>query len=389
MKELLRKGRDKFTKPLICLIVPLTVLPFFWEQDTIPGKILLVAKFGLMALLWLLHAELISLPENIGLGLVTCSMAVTVKLKGGAGIALLFMVLFLCLVVFPKIHLAYKFKHGLYVLMTIGTCGVAVYGIAMNISAGLDAFEAKTVWNPNNTGIALLAMYFFFQCILGDVHRSCTRWIGYGLTTILFTALIMRTGCRSALLSFLLFQFCFFISYIWKNEKLYSFFHIVVILGSILVFGVVLYLRYGNELIADELLNTPILGKRFFSGREWVWKSAVDYIKDSPFLGNGNQYQLTWVHYSSAHNVPVGIMLCMGILPTLYYFFLQLRPSILFSLQEKCTTWQRIPAICFMAAMVITAFECSLTDAQLNFLFLPLLLGCAPEPVKSEEVSHG
>ena len=392
MKELLRKGRDKLTKPLLCLIVPLTVLPFFWEQDTISGKILLVTKFGLMALLWLLHAELISLPENIGLGLVACSMALTVKLRDGVGIALLFMILFFCLLTFPRIRLSAKFRRWLFFALGISVFGFAIYGIQKNINAGLTVFDMKGFLYPNTSGLLFVASYLFLQCFMSTMKKTWIKWLTFGLFTLLFAGPIYQTGCRSAMMSMAVFLPLFIVLTTLNKEGLFRFCHVAILICTVLICGVFLYLSYGNPVTNQELTNASFLGKKFMTGRERVWQGALEYIGSNFVLGCGNQYNLSdasHIYFSSAHSVPIGIMLCMGTVPTLYYFFLQFRPGTLYSLKEKCTTWQRMPAICFMAAMAITAFECSLTDAQLNFLFLPLLLGCAPEQAKPEEVTHG
>lgn len=382
----IKANREKWTGMLVWLFVPLEVIPFFFENDSTVGKALLLVKLFIVALVYVLHIDVIRIEQHLILMIAVVSMTITVFLHGGVGIVALVLILLMGLVAFPVVKLKEKQIQILFTALSIGALATAGVCAAGNIFNGYTAFDINGRIHPNAFGLLFLSSYLYLRIALHYVTNNKHFNVWLFVITMLYGGLILLTGCRSAIISFVVYVTLTFVLRVWPNRRLWSITYYSLIAFSAMIWFLSLIPMVTNSLATESVNTLTFLGKPVFSGRERVWKSALSYIGASPVFGSGNQYVLTipsiGAEFTSAHNVFLGLLLCVGALPAMSYLALLLRPNQMFSSLREQTPMPYLVPVSFAAALVVATFECSLTDAQYNFLFLLILLDSGRNHVK-------
>lgn len=370
MWQKIQRIRDKYTYWLLLLFIPLAVLPFFFEPDSMMGKSLLLIKAALFGVLYIFYANKQKWYVHVML-LITCaSMGVSIMKHGGAGTALLILTMFFALITFPRITVKRNDLGRLYLLLGIDVTVVILVCMIINYSKGLPAFSWRGEFNTNTIGILLLAAFFFFESALhADGYKlRVTFTDAFVYLCILFLA--YKSGCRSVLLSLFAFVICYFVSVRTKQSNL------LYILLALFSVGICLitYFIYNNDSISNQIVGVELLGKAILSGREKIWSLIFTGCRESPLFGKGIEYIAETTGLESAHNVFMGVLLFGGVIPTLMYLYLLFSGKyILLGNREKTQNVQ-MQKIAFMSCIIVSAFECIFTDNRLNMLFFPLLL---------------
>lgn len=378
MYDFLNRAKEKVTIPLLYAIVPLESIPFLFDMDSIIGKLLLICKFFLVLLFYLLYMNRISRRKRFILSLLTIVMIyISIKNKS-YGFFLIMMILFVSLTVFPAVEILDAHRKNLLLLLGSITFGVFIYTLIRPITIAKKYFfllpaaniSCYGVVNPNTCAYLILATFFFFVSYFEKSKSKKNKWVAIPLICIT-TWFLCFIECRSALLVIIVFV----IGYLLNRRKLMKSTIYYIEIFAVSIFCLLYYVLWNNISNLEQTENgMAFLGKDIFSGREEIWKVALEGFVNKPLLGNGSKYLLEITGTSSAHNVLLSIMVIMGAIPALgyLYFLLSLYGSFTINVENK--GYLTIPQLCFIACIISTAFECSFTDARLNFLFLPLLL---------------
>lgn len=366
VQKIIHKIRDKYTYWLLLLFVPLEVLPFLCEPDSMMGKVLLLVKAVLFGVLYILYLDKQKWYIHVMLFITCVSMGVSVLIHGGIGTALLIMIMFSAICVFPRIELTKEKRNTLFLLLGIGAASMVVTALMRDYQKGLPAFFYKGTYNTNMVGILLLSSCFYWVSILENEQKGFNTWLCV-LVLLLFSYMIIRSSCRSALLAFVVFVLCLLI----RKTKYEKLLYYVISSFSIMICFVILYLEHNTD-IPIGIDNFNMLGKKLMSGREKIWDIVLSEFLQAPFTGQASDYLYQLTGYESTHNVFMGIMFSFGLIPCLCYLKIILSPSLLLSSNSE--KMLRNSQICFVASIIISAFECVYTDNRLNLLFLPLLI---------------
>lgn len=368
MQQMIHKIRDKYTYWILLFFVPLEVLPFLCEPDSLMGKALLFIKAVLFGILYCLYADKQKWYTHAILFIACASMGISVLKHGGAGIALLVLTLFFALFTFPRIEIEAERLSKLYFALAIGGSVIVAFGMIVNYSNGLQSLSWRGVFNPNTFGMAFLSIYFYFETALGtNLQKRIT------LTNVLisgaFLFLLIRAGCRSAIICMIVFFAWLFAT---KERKFNKAIYYSIVIASISICFIIAFVEKGLN-VSSTVNDVQVMGKKLFSGREVIWSTSLAGFIESPLWGQPIEYLADTTHLKSAHSVFMGILFSTGLIPSIVYLIILLVPGFLFVSEDKQEI--ALNKLCFFVSLILSTFECVYTDNRLNLLFLPLLLG--------------
>lgn len=283
------------------------------------------------------------------------------------GSILQYMALLMMALVLNSVVLRRKTYATLHTLTAvILTAYVFTARIPANLSQITDIFGNRI--NPNMLAIFCLAGYCHWRCALDSVRKG--KWLARCLdlcAIVLFGYRMIALECRSVLLVFVMFLAA---SIVFRKPLKYSAFKtlvVLILLASLLFvfFYLGLYQVVGNR---------QILGKSLFSGRQIVWGSGMDLIREHFFFGCGNDTPFMGPHntpMTSSHNTLLGLWKILGIIPMLTFIFLLVSKSN----SGKTYKVLKTPQLIFLCTLVICVFESFYTEAALfvfYLLFLPM-----------------
>lgn len=386
MSQKLECIRNRLVPYVIWLAVPLEVMTFIWEQDSLPGKALLAIKLAFVGILYGLYFFEIPKTKHCFLAIAAVSMGVSVVVKGGAGVFALILILFMALSVFPLIRMTRAQHKVFYTALGCGAMLVILNSLFTNLYMGrsLLALRESSV-NGNTLGMTVLGAALYFFTALDAVADRKWRYLGGVLICCASVALINCTGCRSALITLAVFVVLYVLQEAGKKTN-WAF--VTLAIASAIVAIVIsclsklLGLGFANDTLG--LYNISFFNKSIFSGRDLLWHHVLEGIQSSPLIGVSSDWLAERSGLFSAHNVYLGIFMIVGCIPALIYLYFILSPKSvrLLSPREGCA--YQTGRIAFMACLTLAAFECALTDNRLNFLILPLLLSNCPAETGNE-----
>ncbi len=169
--------------------------------------------------------------------------------------------------------------------------------------------------NANMFAILLLAVYFnFYLLIESSLRKRLIKKISLVSITALTIYYILISNCRIALIVI----FVSLLGLLFKNtiKKNYKLFYKCILLCSFLFVILYIYLWFTKG------INFYIMGKPFFTGRNYVWESTLELIKKYPIWGSGTEIMIQGFGnhiYNSAHNVYLAFWKTIGIIPTITF----------------------------------------------------------------------
>ena len=170
--------------------------------------------------------------------------------------------------------------------------------------------------NPNAIGIGIAEMCLLIFAFFKDWKDK--KKISAGLILITLFAIYL-TFSRTALLFFVVVMlgYLFLGNLISKNRKI-----AVILLTVIIVFGFVFPLIY-IQLWKHYGYDLKLLGKSFFTGREWIWSNLLDYMKEHPntyWYGAGKIERLFWFESYNLHNTYFAYWTQYGLIASLLFW---------------------------------------------------------------------
>ena len=235
-------------------------------------------------------------------------------------------------------------------------------GLAENMLAYPSYYYAFAhTYNENTVGILAVACMMHWGCFF-DMLRVKVRYriLGQLLGMILGWYYVLHTDCRSALIAAVLFTVLYFFCFRVIPARLYQ---IVLSLAlAVLVAFPFLYIKWSS--MVEHTNRFKMFGSTVFTGREKLWQTALDAVRENPWIGAGLSTT------TSMHHVLVELGLRFGVIAVISFCLL-----LVFKDKRigKCRT-SRLAQISFLACMAIACFESFFTDRYLCIFFLSFLL---------------
>lgn len=173
--------------------------------------------------------------------------------------------------------------------------------------------------NPNILGVFIASLLFFPLVAFSYVNKWNRVYIIIGI--IAACVLIYVSSARAVLLSL---ATVFISRLILKySRKLFSYLFIGIVSFNIIflfIYGLLARSSYMQKL---DTLSVEIFGKRFFSGREYLWEQALQFGLTEPLLGHKigilpKEY-IDGTHLVHAHNQYLQIFLESGFIGLLCF----------------------------------------------------------------------
>ncbi len=295
------------------------------------------------------------------------SIGITVCFHGGIGSAVMALNLIFSAMIYNNIEITSGIYKRLHLIIAIV---LTFYVLTSDISYiwttnVTDLFGNK--FNSNMFAMFTLAAYLHWICFLFESKLyGWKRAIVFFSLSFVSVYYIWISESRTAVIAIFTFWVLFFFKKnAFKNKEFQKLVIVLLILSCIFP---IVYVA-----LANKFSDINILGKSLFSGRQNVWYSAFEIIKEYPVFGSANETMLQDVSGKitvSTHNMMIGFMKMFGIVPSLTIIlqFVNNNSNYDFGLRMK------IPQFAFIATMPCIYFESFYTNSHLYMLFALFLL---------------
>ncbi len=256
-----------------------------------------------------------------------------------------------------------------YSTKTIRYTSYAYIGMSLFFVIDYAAGGITAGWNGNIIGIYTL-FGVVWMVFLGAERGKRNIILEIIVFAITITQMIV-TNCRSALAALLILAvFMYLVPKALMQKKL--FYRSVYFISLIFpIFVVLFYVWLSKSPIAPELdaWSLEKTEKLFFSGREEIWRSVFDFVKE-PFFGNGSRT-------FGGHNTHSSFVLVYIQVGALGYFIFSLYFACIFEFLHKFFDDHIVRGsfISFIAVYLSNAFENIIVEPR--FLCIPAYLTLA------------
>ena len=361
--------RRVLTLRLIYSLLALAFLSLIFLSYENAGRVILLVESLLFFVILAINYQVLSTRSRLAVLLLNLlSLTLTAIFYSGLGSILTYFNLLSAFYVFNNISLTQKELRN---IRAFTACLLLAYFLTSNIGSPYSFSELYGVLgnrvNSNIVGMLMLALTFNAANCLGLLFVNKKYRVFLVVLTLLTGGyFIYLSKCRSAMISLAVLTVLLLF---WKKPMGYKVYKILSV--AVLIFSLAITVIY--VAMYNSYSELEILGKKLFTGREIVWRSAFERIRESAIIGNGNSVALDTVGGKttvSAHNMLLSIWYTIGIIPmltTVLFFVNRLdkkndRPSNTFS---RCA---------FIASLFVGFFEGFYTDSTLQMFFLVLLL---------------
>ena len=367
--------KNYMKESLLCILALLAFISMQYRVNNVPLNVSLIITFFVLITIGWFNLKCFTVNDFIVVLINVASILVTLYFFPGSGVAVNFMNLLLCLIIFNKVEFSE--------IITIITRIIIISGILVflitstySIEWGWISFYDKNgiLVNNNTVAFILVALYIHLSTLLLKKHTK--KQIVIFLCLLIFSIVsVYELGCRTAMLFFILYGILMiFRKKITGRNKITRKLCITFLIISF--FFPIIYIFLYN-LIG----NFEIMKKNLFSGREIVWLEAYKQIKISPLFGSGTKFVINYGNNitTSTHNMLLGLWKNLGIIPMIslvYFYMLNKRPKIETNI-----------LISIIAITIIACFESFLMDSRLYLLFLLAFPGTKNEKQIDEKIN--
>lgn len=243
------------------------------------------------------------------------AMSVAVILINHSGIGVL-------VIIFWPLSIIYMFKHSALSTRYINRINILIsagwlFSVIASFSytaAYFENFEVASEQggiNPNTMAIVIASTCLFLELYIDNTSKSkFIKTMIYAMSCLA----LYRTRARTSLVAFvaiLLLEFFFKKKFI-KSRRASTFLVIAVIAAGI-IFPFIYVSLYNTGIVTYD---TIFLGKRVFTGRQYIWMNLWDYVqnnKGSYFWGVGYNTELYSAGTFNLHNAYLMIFAQYGI----------------------------------------------------------------------------
>lgn len=348
---------------LFTLVLPF-IMSFVGMHELLSSHISIIFVAVLLTLCWVFNfSETTSKTEFLFLIVNAIFLLLNVLFNESYGIVLNFYSYIISFLIFE--NLTFSVRQMKVIRISVSVC-IAVLLFSFEITEAYDflfiTYRGNAV-NTNTYGILWLALCYNLILLIDLYSESKWKILCFLVVIGWSGKFIWESKCRTAIMALAFFCMLFIVKK-WNCKKILL---MLVLIG--LVFPSIYILMY--EFLGD----VEILGKSLFSGRQIVWLSTWEYIRNTPILGSGTANMINMgngAFTDSAHNVYLGIWKTLGIVPLITFII------YLFKIKDYTTIGEKA----FLSCLLICVFETLLSDPNYNLIFVSLLMNRQKEKTK-------
>lgn len=363
MKNSIAKKHPYIRDRLLCVLPILAYVSMQYRVDTMLLNASLIITFLILILILAFSVNYFSAYDFAILFLNIISIIITLNLYSGIGVALNYLNLFLCFMIFNTVEFSEKAIMITRIMMTVGILCFLITS-TYSVEWGFISFYDKngSLINNNTVSLIFVALYIHLSAFL---LKRCTkpRIIALFILFAFCFVSVYVLGCRSAMLFFVLYVFLIIFSKKIATRNI----SIRKLCITFLIISFIFPLLY--IFLYNQIGNFEIMGKSMFSGREIVWLEAYKHIQNSPLFGSGTEFIINYGNSAtmSTHNMLLGLWKNLGIVPVISF--------VSFYVLDNGPKIEKNIMISKIAIIIIAFFESFLMDSRLYLLFLLALPG--------------
>lgn len=231
-------------------------------------------------------------------------------------------------------------------------------------------FADKSYLNTNYAGYLYFCYYLFFVLIV-EFKKSKLINVIYVIFTIFIAYCIMKTKCRTALITLIIANILLILpNQLYKKKWLQNLIAPIVTFGNLAVAYTYVWLWKNNF----KINIFSFAQKSLYSGRNRIWNEIFDLILKNPLLGIGSHYNLESFPTYALHNSMLMIIATFGI-PNFLIFFIFLINFIKKIITESMQAINRKKIyIVIISLFFIDFFESYLYWSRFNILFFIMII---------------
>lgn len=360
------KGQ-RLVEQLMCVLVAVALIHVVFFSNLSITYMCLFAVFGILLVIALLTRIL-----NDRLCLITFlfsffSSILTMFVHGGEGAALTLMCILLASMVFSNVQVTLRTYKRLHFIIALVLSFYVFTADLTWINVSLCYSFLGDRLNGNSLGILALAAFFCWMCYLDtlSLHKAVIA-VAKLVLAALFGYMIYTIGCRAALCAEAVFLV---LSIIIRHPLDYRSFRRITVF-MLTAFAVLVFLAV---FLGDWFESINLMGASLLTGRESVWKEALEHYASSPLIGKGTAVVFHASEYGetgSGHNTLVSIMYTLGTVPAISYLIILGRRLKI----KQHLVYHRVAQLAFLSSLILSFFESFYTDSHFLIPFLILLL---------------
>lgn len=372
MKTSSREENRKQLEGTFFILVCCTLFNVIFFSNTQVERLYILLSFVILFTI-AVNRRLLSTKVFFYVFLICCfSVFLTVIVHRGEGLVIVFLNILLAVLLFCNLQISAKAYRRIHLLIAVV---LSLYVATVDFDNRWFSYIYSVLGyylNVNSLSVLILAAFYSWMCFLSTIScRKLLLWIVRFGIFIGGSYLLYMCSCRTTITAMVVFAL---LSIAKKEPFSYKQFRRLIV--TILILNVIIVPLYIS--IAEMNDDITILGKPFFSGRQYVWKSAWEHFRNSPLIGNGESVLFYGPNHTatlSAHNTLLNILCTLGVFPAASFVALLGRrlPS------TRHYQYNRIAQFAFLSSLFLSFFESFYVDSHFFVFYLILLL-----PVESE-----
>lgn len=366
-------SKKKLTERMLVIISALQILSLLNMSNVVMEQMVLVITCVLLMLMMAINPETLGARWHLLIILANMTtIIITIVFHSGIGSAIMLVNLLLISFLFNNISISLTTYRTMHIILAVLLSAYVMTSSISTVNNTIVYDFLGNRYNSNMFAMFSLAMFLHWVCFLYTCDfKKRTRNVLYVVLSLAAGYYIVISHSRTSLLAILLFWILVIKKrFPFKNK------HYRYVSTFALLFGCLFPVVY--VWLSRELQEVVVLGKNLFSGRQIVWKSAMEEISKYPLFGSGNDFMFAEVGggtTASAHNMMLGILKMFGIIPAVSIMLFLVNTNYI----NNRRTRNRIPQFAFLASLICTLFESFYTNSYLYLLFSVFLISFIDE----------
>lgn len=359
---------ENIIESLIMLLPVTSFVTMLFYQNTNIDKVVLMINFLIMLLIVIIRFQYFQRAVPMFIMLNVFSLMGTMILHSGIGAVLNLSCVLMAILVFNNISVNKKVLIRLHFLMTIGLF-FYTFTVDKTYAYAGDIYDiVGNRININTWGMLCVAALLHMEIFFSLVREKKKKLLFIEMVFILILGYnIYLSESRASLLVVAVFFMGKLFLTQGLSDSVYRKMAVIILISSLL-FPIIYVGLY--HVLED---NVMILGKGLFTGRQIIWNSAFQQIREFPIWGSGNDFLLSTVHDSftqSTHNMLIGVLKMFGIIPTITLIFFMVNKMSDVGMVRR----NKITQIAFLASLIYAFFESYMMDSHIYMFFMLFLL---------------
>lgn len=231
------------------------------------------------------------------------------------------------------------------------------------------------IMNPNRTAIML---FLFFITLFAGVlitRNSAVRLI-YVLISMILLFFIYKTRSRTILITVAFFVFMFAFAMLKRKPKISNIVWVIAAFIPVLFLSV--YMLIVDNAVFNKAFSFMVSVGKGLQSRKLVWQETLEYVKNSPLLGDCYAISNNLVSATNTHNTHLHVIASYGLIAYIPFVFINCYTFIKVN-KGVCNNIKSCAMIAVASVLVSGIAENTIFAASTGlFVFIGLFIAMIP-----------